>query len=144
MPNEEHYRKLEQMYSKAPINDFFQPELRIEEGKATLTMEIRPDFFHAANAVHGSVYFKALDDATFFAAQSLVTDVFVLTVSFTIYFLRPLFEGRVKTVGQVVHQSQRLIVAEGKLLDEEERIAGMGSGTFMRSRVRLSPEIGYR
>jgi hypothetical protein len=35
---------------------------------------VRPDFFHAAHAVHGSVYFKALDDAAFFAVASLVQE----------------------------------------------------------------------
>ena len=39
---------------------------------------------HAAGAVHGSYYFKVLDDACYFAANSLVSDVFVLTVSFVI------------------------------------------------------------
>jgi acyl-coenzyme A thioesterase PaaI-like protein len=34
---------------------------------------------HSIHAVHGSVYFKALDDAAFFAVNSLVEDVFVLT-----------------------------------------------------------------
>ena len=33
-------------------------------------MTVRPDFFHAAGAVHGSVYFKLLDDAAYFDALS--------------------------------------------------------------------------
>ncbi len=143
-PEREHFRKLERMYGSAPINDYFTPRLHIEEGTAILTMQVRNDFFHAANAVHGSVYFKALDDATFFAAQSLVTDIFVLTVSFTIYFLRPISRGEMKAVGRVVHRSKRLLVVEGELFDREGRLIGRGSGTFMPSRVPLSPEIGYR
>jgi acyl-coenzyme A thioesterase PaaI-like protein len=66
---------------------------------------VRPEFFHAAHAVHGSVYFKALDDAAFFAVNSLVTDVFVLTASYNLYLTRPVTEGALRAVGRVVHRS---------------------------------------
>ena len=143
MPPEDHFRKLERMYQHAPINAFFHPSLHVEEGRATLTMVVRPEFFHAAGAAHGAVYFKALDDVTFFAAQSLVDDVFVLTVSFTIHFLRPVRGGTMRAEGRVVHRSRRLIVAEGEIYDEEGRVVGRGSGLFMPSQVPLGPEIGY-
>ena len=81
---DEHHRRLEHMYLSAPANEYFKPEIRIDEGRAEVRLTVRPDFFHAASAVHGSVYFKLLDDATFFAASSLVDDVFVLTASFNI------------------------------------------------------------
>jgi len=144
MGNEEHYRKLERMYATAPINRFYNPTLRIDEGRAELTLAVRPDFFHVAGAVHGSVYFKALDDAAFFAANSLVEDVFLLTVSFNVYLTRPVSEGTIRAVGQVVHRSRRLIIAEAVLWDAEDREIARGSGTFMRSKVPLSPEIGYQ
>ena len=59
-----HYRRLEHMYRAAPANEYFRPEIRIDDGTAEVRLTVRPDFFHAANAVHGSVYFKLLDDAT--------------------------------------------------------------------------------
>src|SRR5437660_10506789 len=79
---DEHFRKLERMYAAAPINQYFRPALTVSEGRAEVTMAVQSDFFHAARAVHGSVYFKAMDDAAFFAVNSLVSDVFVLTVTF--------------------------------------------------------------
>ncbi len=143
MPVQDHYRKLEHVYARAPINRFFEPQLHVEEGRATLTIAVKPDFFHAAGAAHGAVYFKALDDATFFAAQSLVTDVFVLTVTFNIHFLRPVSGGEIKAVGRVVHASRRLLVAEGELFAANGRVIGRGSGTFMPSHIPLDEEIGY-
>ena len=47
-------------------------------------------------------YRKLLDDATFFAASSLVDDVFVLTASFNIYFLRPISAGTMTARGTIV------------------------------------------
>ena len=144
MSNEEHYRKLERMYLSAPVNEYYAPEIHISEGQAQVTMPVRPDFFHAANAVHGAVYFKLLDDSAFFAANSLVENVFVLTVSYNVYFTRPVSEGMMKATGKVVQASRRLIIAESIVVDSEKREVARGSGTFMRSMIRLTEEIGYK
>lgn len=141
---DEHFRRLERMYRSAPTNAYFRPEIRIGEGKAEVELAVRPDFFHAASAVHGSIYFKVLDDATFFAASSLVDDVFVLTTSFTLYFLRPVSAGVMTARGTVVSRSSRLLIGEGVIVDSEGREVGRGSGTFMPSRVPLDERLGYR
>jgi uncharacterized protein (TIGR00369 family) len=133
------------MYHAAPINEYFAPKLRIPEaGVAELRLVIRPDFHHAAGAAHGVVYFKALDDATFFAANSLVEDVFVLTVSFNLYFTRPVSEGEVVARGRVVSRSKRLYVAEGVIEDARGREIARGSGTFMPSTMTLADLPRYR
>ncbi len=139
-----HFEKLIAMYESAPINKWFRPRLHIpEEGRAEIEMDVREEFFHAGHAIHGAVYFKALDDATFFAAQSLVTESFVVTSSFQLYFLRPVSEGRLLARGHVVSRSTRLYVAEGILLDSRGKEVARGSGTFMPSAVQLSSELGY-
>lgn len=143
MNNEDHYRKLERMYLSAPVNEYYAPIIRVSEGQAHVTIPVRKDFFHAADAVHGAVYFKLLDDSSFFAANSLVKDVFVLTVSYNVYFTRPISEGVMKADGKVVEASRRLIIAESVIVDSEEGEIARGSGTFMRSKVRLTEEIGY-
>lgn len=119
------------------------PTIRVEEGHAEVVIAVRRDFLHAAGAVHGSVYFKALDDAAFFAVNSLVNDVFVLTVSFNIYLTRPISGGEMKATGRVVHHSQRLFIAQSKLVDSDGREIACGSGTYMRSAIPLSPKLGY-
>ncbi|HEY2852283.1 MAG TPA: PaaI family thioesterase [Gemmatimonadaceae bacterium] len=141
----EHFRRLERMYASAPINQFFAPRLHIPEaGVAELRMTVRPDFHHAAHAAHGAVYFKALDDATFFAANSVVEAVFVLTVSFNLYLTRPVSEGEIVARGRVVSRSKRLYLAEGVLEDARGREIARGSGAFMPSAIPLADEIGYR
>jgi len=131
------------MYASAPINEYYSPTMCVSEGRALVTIPVRPNLFHAANAVHGAVYFKLLDDAAFFAANSLVDDVFVLTVSFNTYFTRPISEGEMKATGRVVHRSRRLLIAEADLVDSNNREIGRGSGTFMRSNIALSSVPGY-
>lgn len=131
------------MYGAAPVNQLYEPRLTISEGTAELVMPVKPEFFHAAGATHGSVYFKALDDAAFFAVNSLVEDVFVLTVSFNTYLLRPISRGEMRATGQVVHQTKNTFLAEAVLLDSEGRQIARGSGSFVRSQVALTAEIGY-
>jgi uncharacterized protein (TIGR00369 family) len=142
-PSPEHWRKLERLYLSAPTNDYYRPTVRIAEGAAEISLAVRREFFHAAHAVHGSVYFKLLDDAAFFAANSVVTDVFVLTSSLTIHLLRPVTEGLLTAKGRLIHPGPRQLLAESELFDSEGRMVGQGTGTFVRSRIALGPEIGY-
>jgi len=139
----DHYRKLERMYLSAPVNRSYSPTLEISEGRAVVEFEVGEQFFHAANAVHGAVYFKALDDSAFFAASSMVPDRFVVTVSFNVYFTRPVSEGTLRAEGRVVHHSKSLLVAESVLFNGDKEVA-RGSGTFVPSKIELSEELGYR
>ena len=143
MAESPHYERLARMYHSAPINTFYDPSLEIREGEADVAIDVEPKLFHAAGAVHGSVYFKLLDDAAFFAVQSLVDDMFVVTASFNTYLTRPVTGGHLVARGRVVHRARRLMVAEAELYDEKERVVGRGSGTFMRSGIPLSAEVGY-
>ena len=93
--------------------------------------------------MHGSVYFRALDDAAFFAANSRVTDVLVLTVSFTVHFVRPVEGGELRAAGRLLHGGGRLFLAEARLVDASDRLLGQGSGMFTRDRIPLDAAIGY-
>jgi len=139
-----HFRALERMYhgAGASINQFFRPTLRVSDGAAEVRLTVRPDMHHAAHAAHGVVYFKVLDDAAFFAVQSLVTDVFVLTVQFSLYLLAPVVDGEIIATGKVVHESKRLFLAESTV-EAAGRIIARGNGSFMRSAIRLEAKIGY-
>lgn len=141
--NHDHFRKLERMYLAAPCNAVYQPRITVAEGAAEIGFDVGSHLHHAGRAVHGSNYFKAMDDAAFFAVNSLVNDVFVLTVSFNVYFLRPISDGSILARGAVVNASAKLWVAEATLDDDRGRLLGRGSGTFMRSRTALRDAIGY-
>ena len=139
----EHWRRLESMYRAAPVNGLFAPTIHIGDGVAEVSWAVREAHMHSAHSVHGSVYFKALDDAAYFAVASLVDDVFVMTASFTVYLLRPVTEGTLTSHGRVVSASRTLWVAESVLVDHREREVARGSGTFMRGRVLLAGALGY-
>ena len=140
----DHWRRLERMYlTRATINEYFKPGLEVGDGKAEVRIEVDPKFFHAAGAVHGSVYFKAMDDAAFFAANSVVEDVFVLTTNFNIHLLRPVTEGTLIAKGTLVSETRSLLIADAELEDENGRLLGRGTGTFLKSRMLLADVPGY-
>ncbi len=139
----EHFRKLENMYHAAPINQFFQPKMKVFEGKVEIIMEVESRFFHAGQALHGSVFFKMLDDATYFAASSSVQDVFLLTSSFNLHFLRPIDKGPILSIGELRFSSSHLLIADARLFNEEGKEVAYGTGTLVKSKHPLSAEMGY-
>ena len=143
-PGPDHHRKLEALYASAPVTELYGARLSVSEGRAEVVLPVQRKFFHAAHAVHGSVYFRALDDAAFFAANSVVDDVLHLTASFEIRLLRPIASGEMKAVGRLVGVEPGQLEAEAELFDGEGETLGRGSGVFVRSRIRLGPEVGYQ
>lgn len=140
-----HYRALERLYASAPVNALFSSRLEItDEGRSRIVFTVGREVFHAAGAAHGTIYFKMLDDAAFYAANSLATDRFLLTTSFNLHFTKPVREGEVVAEGRWVSGRKRVFVAEARLIDAGGEEIGRGTGTFMRSRIALSSLPGYR
>jgi uncharacterized protein (TIGR00369 family) len=131
------------MYVAAPINEFYQPTIEVSEGTATVEIEVSEKYFHAMGAAHGSVIFKMLDDAAFFASNSLEPEVFVLTTSFTTYLTRPISAGTLRSVGRVVNRTRSQFVAEAVAYDGEGNEVGRGSGIFVKSKHHLGDAPGY-
>lgn len=139
-----HWRALEGLYASAPVNHLFESRLEVvSEGLARIHFNVTPACFHAAGAAHGTIYFKMLDDAAFYAANTLVTDRFLLTTSFNLFLTRPIHEGRLIAEGRWVSGRRRVLVAESRLIDEAGEEVGRGTGTFQRSRIPLSGLDGY-
>ena len=139
-----HFRALENLYASAPVNSLFNSQLEVlGEGLSRITFEVDEQSYHAAGAAHGTIYFKMLDDAAFYAANTLATDRFLLTTSFNLHFTKPVRAGKVTAEGKWVSGKRRVFVAEARLIDEEGDEIGRGTGTFMRSHIALSGLKGY-
>ena len=141
---EAHFRALERLYRSAPVNEKFESVLELPtKGRSRLVFTVGEDCYHAAGAAHGTIYFKMLDDAAFYAANTLVSDRFLLTTSFNLHFTKPVRVGKVIAEGRWISGRRRVLVAEARLVDEEGDEIGRGTGTFMRSHITLSGLPGY-
>ena len=141
---EAHHRALERLYAAAPINALFESTLEIAApGVARIRFTVDPRHFHAGGAAHGSAYFKMLDDAAFYAANSLVTDRYLLTTQFSLNLTRPLRAGPAVAEGRWVSGQRRVFVADARLVASDGEEVARGTGTFMRSRIALAGLAGY-
>ncbi len=139
-----HLRALESLYRAAPVNGLFRSSIEIpEQGLARISFEVDESLYHAAAAAHGTVYFKMMDDAAFYACNSMVSDRFLLTTAFNLNFIRPLRRGPVVAEGRWVSGRRRVFVGEARLIDAKGEEAARGTGTFMRSHIPLAGLPGY-
>ena len=140
-----HYERLQKMYLNANINTmmFSSTTALISEAKAEIGLTISKKHFHALGAIHGTVYFKLLDDSAYFAVSSLVKDYFVLTTSFNLNIIKPASKGILTGIGKVKFQSKNIFSAESKIIDEQGNEIAFGTGNFLKSKVPLSKDIGY-
>ena len=141
---EAHFRALGSLYAAAPINQLFNSRLEIPEaGVARIHFDVDERHFHAGGAAHGTSYFKMLDDAAFYAANSLVSDRFLLTTAFNLLLTRPITGGPVIAEGRWISGKRRVFIADARLIDADGEEAARGTGTFMRSRIPLAALPGY-
>ena len=142
---EAHLRALESLYAAAPINALFESSLALPEaGRSEISFDVTPALFHAAGAAHGTTYFKMLDDAAFYAANTLVSDRFLLTTAFNLHFTAPMRSGEAVAEGRWISGRRRVFVAEARIIGPDGEEAARGTGTFLRSHIPLSSLAGYK
>lgn len=140
----DHFRGLERAYLAAPCNAAYAPTIEVGDGTSRIVLRVTAQHFHGGGALHGSVLFKALDDAAFFAANAKVDDELVLTQAFHVFFVRPVTGDVVASEGHVLHRTRRLLLAEAVARDARGREVARGSGTFLPGGISLDEVPGYR
>ena len=141
---EAHFRRLEALYRSAPINRQYRSELAIVgPGRSEIIFQVDEGSFHAANAAHGTIYFKMMDDAAFYAANSLISDRFLLTTAFNLHFTKPMRGGEAKAEGRWISGRRRVLIADAHIVGPDGEEAARGTGTFLRSHISLSSLAGY-
>ena len=124
---EAHLRALETLYAAAPINRLFESRITLAEaGRSEIRFTVAENSFHAAGAAHGTLYFKMLDDAAFYAANGMVSDRFLLTTAFNLHFTKPMKSGEA--------------IAEGRWISGRRRVfAGVIPGELPRHATAARP-----
>lgn len=137
----QHYRHLESVFAKAKINLLYYASavLKVDDGTSAITLEAGPAYHHGMGAVHGSVYFKMLDDAAYFAANSRVTDFFLVTTGFHIHMLRPVGSGTLRAEGRLKLRSPSLLIADAVLFNDAGKEIACGTGHFAKSKFPVNP-----
>ena len=141
---EAHFRRGAALYRSAPVKRQFESTIEITgPGLARIRFKVDEASFHAAGAAHGTVYFKMLDDAAFYAANSLISDRFLLTTAFNLHFTRPMRSGEAIAEGRWISGRRRVMIGDAHIIGPDGEEAARGTGTFLRSHIPLSSLPGY-
>jgi uncharacterized protein (TIGR00369 family) len=106
--------------------------VEVEAGRVVFEAQPTAHFYNPLGSVHGGWLATVLDSAMGCAVHStLAAGQAFSTVDMTVSLVRPVFEntGALRCVGQVVHAGRRIVTAEGRLVDDRERLIAHGSET---------------
>lgn len=139
-----HLNKLINLFKTAPIQKIYAGcVMQLATGVCTIQYPVAPTLFHGGYALHGSAYFKLLDDAAYFAAATCSTDFFLLTSKFEIKLLRPVTAGQLTAEGSLESAQERSFTATARLLNADGKPVALGSGQFALSTTRWENLKGY-
>ena len=105
----------------------------VESGTVTISCAFDAGLTQQHGLIHGGVVASLVDVACGYAALSVLpADREVLTVEFTVHFLKPANTDQVIAVGHVVQAGRTLTVCEGSVFDATRtRVIAKMTATMM-------------
>lgn len=138
-----HFEKIEKMYLSNPFNNFLKPGIRVSDGKAEIMIKIKEQYSYPNGSVHSSICLKLLEDSAVLAANSKVNDAIMLTESFNTYLAYPIVSGELITKSKFISKLGNQYMVESVVTDSNGKEIARGNGTFVKSIIPFSEEIGY-
>jgi uncharacterized protein (TIGR00369 family) len=108
--------------------------VEVREGYAVFAGTPAEFHYNPMGVVHGGYASTLLDSALGVAVQSVMPQGFgSTTIELHVYFVRPLTRdtGRVRAIAQVLHQGKRIVTAEARLVDENDKLYSHATSTYM-------------
>ncbi|MGO4500896.1 PaaI family thioesterase [Paenibacillus sp. 2RAB27] len=101
-----------------------------KDGVITIALDAKPNHLNPIGMVHGGVTSSLLDTAMGIIAMIARPEEKVVTTNLNVHFVSPLYAGRLLVTAELVHQSRKMITAQGRVEDSEGNLGTMGTGTF--------------
>jgi uncharacterized protein (TIGR00369 family) len=133
---------LHMFHERAPITRTFGMAMSFDDqARAIVDLPYNPGLDHPLDGVHGGVYATLLDTAGWYTAAAAYDEPYWLaTTEMSMHFLAPVQHSGLRAIGRLIRRGKRQAVAEMHLYDEEGRLVGHATGTFMvMTNVLLSP-----
>ncbi|MBE6096115.1 MAG: PaaI family thioesterase [Schwartzia succinivorans] len=99
-----------------------------ERGRVSLEMDVKHEHTNVHHIAHGGVAATMVDTAMGIAC--FTCDKGVVTLGMNMSFIRPVCEGRISAVGEVIHAGKHTMVCEGRVFDENGTLCLKSDGTF--------------
>ena len=105
------------------------------DGKAELSMTVRPDMLNGVGWLQGGVYVSLIDETMALALMTALDDgEGIATISETTQFIKGVREGRIRAKAHIVRAGRKVIFAEGYVFVEgdEDTILSRTTASFSR------------
>jgi uncharacterized protein (TIGR00369 family) len=128
-----HLENLEERVRRSPFHRWAGLELvSVGDGRAELTMDLKPHHFNPQGIVHGGIITALADTAIGLALRSqLRPGLTHRTAQLNVHFLAKGEGRRLVGRGRSVHLGQRMGYGESEVLDADGRLLARASGTFI-------------
>jgi acyl-CoA thioesterase len=104
-----------------------------ERGRATFSLDVRPELTRMRGIVHGGAIVSLMDTAAAFAVHTLLDhEQWTVTVDLTIHFLRPAITGRMLAHASVVRDGRRLAVISIEAKDDAGNLIAVATTTYVK------------
>lgn len=87
-----------------------------KDGRARLTMEVRPDMLNGAGWLQGGVYVALADEAVALALHTLLADnEEIATIDEHTSFIKGVNAGTITATGRIIRKGRRVAFADGEV-----------------------------
>lgn len=111
------------------LHEFLGEHRRVEDGQATLTLDVKDWMMNPVNILHGGVM-AFLCDNTLGMASYLNQQRPGVTVDLNVRYHLPVTSGVITGRGSVVSSGSRINSARGEVFDDAGRLVASATGTF--------------
>jgi acyl-CoA thioesterase len=127
-------QKLKETYENDIKDDnfdhFISPKiLELEDGKAVIEWNPRPDHLNRFRMVHGGAFAGLVDSVGALAALSKLKRVVTIEMNVS-YMKAGKIDSKIKAIGQVVHAGRSLIRTQVEVFDQDNVLLVKGNLTF--------------
>ena len=127
---EEHLRKLQELFEEAPVTRFVGQELKAcADGAAQVSLPFREELVQGEGVVHGGIISLIADTAGYFAAASLGHSL-LATAQISVNLIAPVREEDLVASGEVIGPGKRLVVCELRVHSGSGSLVAAGQGTY--------------
>ncbi|MEX2245871.1 MAG: PaaI family thioesterase [Dehalococcoidia bacterium] len=103
----------------------------IDGGRATYSLDIRPDLLNPHGLLHGGAVYTMIDYSMGAATMSvLAPDEVCATIEIKVSYLEAARAGRLQCDTRVVKQGRRVVFLESRIIDDQARLVATATGSF--------------
>jgi len=115
-----------------PLFTFLGVDFReVGPQRVILALPFRPEFIQGAGAVAGGIMAALADEAmAHVVLANLAEGQKTATIEMTVRYYRPVLEGGITAVAEVVNKGRRIISAEAVITDSKDRKVAKAGGSF--------------